>query len=259
MNVSKSIWKLFNRFNRINSRLHQRNYKKLCSDNNGTTQLFNYRKLCSSKEPYLPEMEEITGVYPYVEDQTGHNDVATHTLFKNCTDYHSLSIAKCVSVEEVFTFVKQHINDLEPKHLAQVVLIIKELKSIYNDHYRQPGEVDRFLNKLLEHPEFFQVTSRINSKLNEFDPVCLSYTLYHLCKLDIPVESSLIQGVAMKLRDHLLSDFDLEIASRLVNVVFHENSVRPYYIVLNLIPTIFQYIGRLFQFFCVYFIGGFFR
>lgn len=244
MNVSKSIWKLFNKFNRINTRLHQRTYKKLCGDTLGLTQTFNHRKLCFSNEPYLPEIEEITGIYPYVESQTGHNDVATHLLFNNSTDPHSLSIAKCVSLEEVFTFVKHHINHLEPKHLAQAVLIIKELKTIYNDHYRQPGEVDKFLNKLLEHPEFFQITTTIESKLNEFDPVCLSYTLYHLCKLDIPVESSLIQGVALKLRDLVLSDFDLEVASRLINVVFYENSVRPYYVVLNLIPTIFQYIGK---------------
>lgn len=244
MNVSKSIWKLFNKFNSINSRLHQRNYKKLCGDTFGSTHPFNPRKLCSSNELYLPEVEEITGIYPYVAGQTGHNDVATHTLFKNSTDHHSLSIAKCVSVEEVFTFVKRHLSHLEPKHLAQVVLIIKELKSIYNDHYRQPGEVDKFLNKLLEHPEFVQVTNTIENKLNQFDPVCLSYTLYHLYKLDIPVESCLIQGVAIKLRDHLLNDFDLESASRLLNVVYCENSIRPYYIVLNLIPTIFQYIGK---------------
>ncbi|XP_066245692.1 FAST kinase domain-containing protein 1, mitochondrial [Euwallacea similis] len=184
------------------------------------------------------EVEEITGVYPHIEPF-----FARGALFANENDIYAKEIEKCASVKEVFTFIKGNIHNVSHQNLAQIVSVLYDLKTIFSYHYEEEeSSKGVFFKKLLEHQEFYILTEAIQAKIEEYEPIPLSYTLLHLNKLGLSEGSNLIQNMALKLRDHLLDNFSLSIAAKLIRVIFNENSVRPYYIIIDLIPKVFQQI-----------------
>lgn len=206
------------------------------------------KKFCSYNSSNITEIEEVTGVYPYGDNQPlSGAGVAMSVLFKNNSDPKIAEIEKCASVEEVFTFVRDNINKLNYEHLSQIVLTLYELQSIFIFQYEEDDSFEfrrNFYKKLLEHKEFYMVTTALENALYSFDPLFLSYTILYLNRLGVPEESHLIQDMAVKLRDHLLENFCLDIVTRLIRVIFLENSVRPFYMIIDLIPKIFNQIGK---------------
>lgn len=194
------------------------------------------------------DIETITGIYPYTDDQcVSQSDLTRRVLFQDNPDEKSLEISKCVSVEDVFKFVRTNEAVLDYKYLAQVVLALHDLQAIFIYQYEKEDEdANRaiFFNKLLEHKELYMVFDAIRRNLASFEPQFLSYTIIHLNKLGLSEENELIQAIALQLRDHLLQNFSLSIASRLLKVIFLENSIRPIYIAQDLIPDVFRHIGK---------------
>ncbi|XP_066145729.1 FAST kinase domain-containing protein 1, mitochondrial isoform X2 [Euwallacea fornicatus] len=241
MNVPKTLFKIYKIVHYINSStLHNRRLSyqmaQSISPLKWKEQKLGEKTVLFRKYSNISEVEEITGVYPHTEPYFA-------TLFANEDDIYAKEIKKCASVEEVFTFIKGNIHKVSHQNLTQIVSVLYDLKTIFNYHYGEhESSKDLFFKKLLEHQEFYILTEAIQANIEEYEPVSLSYTLLHLNKLGLSEGSNLIQNIALKLRDHLLDNFSLSIATRLIRVIFNENSVRPYYIVIDLIPKIFQQI-----------------
>nr|XP_023011925.1 FAST kinase domain-containing protein 1, mitochondrial isoform X2 [Leptinotarsa decemlineata] len=112
-------------------------------------------------------------------------------------------------------------------------------------HRSREEGLNFFFKDLHNHKEFTELLQAVSKHSMDFDSVLLSYLLPYLQKLDVSVESELIQSLSLKLRDELVQDFCLEKCSRLLRVIFTDNSVRPYYISLNLIPKVCQLIDEV--------------
>ncbi|KAH1026677.1 FAST kinase domain-containing protein 1, mitochondrial isoform X1 [Dendroctonus ponderosae] len=193
----------------------------------------------------IPEVDEITGIYPYTDDKgLNQSDLTRKILFQDNPDGKSLEISKCASVEDVFKFVRTNNGALDYKYLSQIVLALYDLQTIFIYQYEKDEDASReiFFKKLLEHKELYMVFDAIKNNLASFEPQFLSYTVMHLNKLGLSVENGLIQAIALQLKDHLLRDFSLSIASRLFRVIFLENSIRPFYIAQDLIPHVLRHI-----------------
>ncbi|KAL1506693.1 hypothetical protein ABEB36_006009 [Hypothenemus hampei] len=210
---------------------------------------FQNNQLCLSKSGYFPQtdIDETTNIYPESQ-HLPQSDNTRNKLFVSNEDSVNREIEKCASVEDVFKVVRINVDRLNHRHLAHVILALYELQSIFVQHYEEEDEDQarrRFYKKLLEHNEFFIVTEKIISQLDSSDSKYLGCIIYYLTKLGVKESSQLIQDCAIKLRDHLLNEFSLSSASQLLRVVFQENSVRPYYIVSDLIPKVFQQIDSI--------------
>ncbi|CAH1124143.1 unnamed protein product [Ceutorhynchus assimilis] len=209
------------------------------------------KKLCYFNKN--SEMEEITGIYPYQEFQPlSKSEIVRALLFENSTDPVISEIEKCASIEEIFNFIQTNIDHLNYKHLTQIVITFSDLQDIFINHLIGDDQVEgrveakqQFFSKLLEYKEFYLVTEKIANLLDSYDPLFLSHTLIHLHWLGVSEESCLVQNIAFKLRNILKDGFSLDILVRLVKVIFDENSVRPYYMIIDLIPKVFDEIDKI--------------
>ncbi|XP_050307982.1 FAST kinase domain-containing protein 1, mitochondrial isoform X2 [Anthonomus grandis grandis] len=206
-------------------------------------------KYCSYNNFNITEVEEVTGLYPYSEAPSlSQVDSARSILFETKTDPLIGEISKCVSIEDIFTFLREHSDKLQYYHLTQIVLVLYDLQNIFVSHCSEDTDTDlkeSFFKNLMQHQEFYMLTNEIEKSLDTFNPLFLSYMLFYLNRLGFSVESMLIQKMAFKLKNQLMENFSLDNVTRLIRVVFLENSVRPYYIVMDLIPKIFDQIEQL--------------
>lgn len=185
----------------------------------------------------------------YYNELESENEVlyesAKKLLFPNSTDLIINELNDCASVEQVFNTLRRYDVFLKTEHVTQSILVLKDLQYMCY-HYDNFNEkcLDEFCKNLIANEEFQKLLNRIKENLDIFDPELLSIVLLYLYKLGISVEYELMQLIAYKLRDHLENKFSLEICSRLFRVIFSENSSRPVYISLKIIPVIFDSIGK---------------
>lgn len=255
MNVSKQVFNLCSFCYKTIRVLSKKNYINLTAlstyNFDGLNTRSNLKKKCEykyvSNEFNSTEYETTTDLYPYIENESKlQQEYLWNKLFGNNIDTNSNILSRCASVEEVLQFIKEHPEDLNDKCLTQVILAISNIQTIFFYHMNDEGaRKDDFFKKLLEYREFFTILTCIENKLSCYDPLYLSYAIFHLHKLGVPIENNFMQSMAVQLKNHLEENFSLEIAANLFKTIFTENSVRPYYIVINLIPTVIQNIGNI--------------
>ncbi|KAJ8944787.1 hypothetical protein NQ318_003655, partial [Aromia moschata] len=176
-------------------------------------------------------------------DQYESFESAREILFKDVNDSIIQELNKCVSVEEVLNLIKIRKDSFDDAHFTQTIFVLKDLQNMCH-HFSSEVTTKKFVENLCNDKEFHGLITSIEEKLNKFDPKYLSYVVLYLNKLGIVVEEQIIQKILLQIRDHLLKHFSLDICSRFLQVLFNENSVRPYYMSLNLIPMVTSHIGE---------------
>lgn len=189
--------------------------------------------------------EELDEDFDVVETEMEHNENVRTIIFKNYQDDIISEINSCVSIEEVLNLVMKYKNIYEDKHAIQSVLVLVDLQNIFNQYNGfNKTAANMFLESLRKNEGFYSLLRCIKNKLDEFDPDYLSYVLFYLNKLGIPMEDKLMQNVALKVRDNLLRNFNLGQCSRFATAIFSENSVRSYYLSLSIVPLVISHIGK---------------
>ncbi|KAG5885899.1 hypothetical protein JTB14_012146 [Gonioctena quinquepunctata] len=196
----------------------------------------NYEINC--RQLYTQKAEDdIEEEYPLLENEPLNQEVK-YILFKNSGDYIINELNDCTSIERICSVLKKYKGSLRPEHITQTVLVLNDLQSIYCEVNSAENPSNVFLSNLYERSEFLDLLNSTSEYLNNFDSCLLSYLLLYLHKLGISVDNELVQRMYVKLRDQLLEDFSLDRCAKLLKVIFAENSVRPYYVSLSLIPKI---------------------
>ncbi|KAF7283270.1 hypothetical protein GWI33_001040 [Rhynchophorus ferrugineus] len=255
MNISKHLVNLCGLCYKTRRVLSKKSYINLAAlDTYNSDGLFSkstFKEKCkykfSSTEFTSTDYEATTDLYPYIDSEPNfQQEYSWSKLFGNDTDISSNILSKCASVEEVLQFVKEHPDYLTDKCLTQVILAMSNIQTIYFYHMNDEGaRRDDFFKKLLEYKEFYTIVSSIEKKLSTYNPLYLSYAIFHLRKLGVPVENNFMQSMAVQIKNNLEENFSLEIAANLFKTIFVENSVRPCYIVINLLPVVVQHIDKI--------------
>ncbi|CAH1976025.1 unnamed protein product [Acanthoscelides obtectus] len=178
---------------------------------------------------------------------TDHTDVelVKDALFKHSKDDVIQKLNNCASIEEALTVFHMQTVPYSIEHIAQTILVLVDIQTMFF-HYSRPSQQarDKFINDLLANKEFTVFLKHVEDNVHTFPTNILSYVLYYLNKLGLKTDSSLIQSLAVELRDHLKLKLDVSHCAKLFKVIFAENSIRPYYISLPLIPSVINLIGR---------------
>ncbi|KAJ8922495.1 hypothetical protein NQ315_007523 [Exocentrus adspersus] len=189
--------------------------------------------------------DELYEDLPIPETETEHTEYTRNIIFKNSEDDIIKGLNSCVSIEEVLNVVEKYVNVFEDKHAVQTILVLRHLQKIFNQYNDFSNKSDVFLESIKRDERFKTLLGCINSKVDDFNPDYLSYILLYLNKLGFPLEDSLIQTLVLKVRQHLLNDFDIAHCSRFLTTVFYESpSIRPYYFALPLIPLTVGHIEQ---------------
>ncbi|CAG9819769.1 unnamed protein product [Phaedon cochleariae] len=198
------------------------------------------------RQTHTESEEDETENYPLLEtEQYDQEERVKNMLFKNSDDIIIKELNNCASVEGVWRIMEKYRLKYNEEHLAQTILVLKDLQNMYS--LLKPLEMnvsEEFLSNLYKYPEFNKLLSIIQECLSNFDSTHLSYILLYLYKMGISVETELMQSIATHIRDDLCKNFAIDKCSKLLRVLFSENSVRPYYVALHLIPEIFNFIGK---------------
>ncbi|KAJ8982983.1 hypothetical protein NQ317_001423 [Molorchus minor] len=196
-------------------------------------------KVCSKSLHTDDENEELSDDFPTLEmDQFDQFQTARDVLFKNSKDWVVNNLNRCASVEELFNVVNDNIDIFEDAHITQTILVLRDLQNMCH-YYSSDISPKKFLNNLNDDHNFHRILKLIETRIDTFDPQYLSVLFLYLKKLGIAVEEPFMQTISLKLRDHLLNAF----CWICVLDFYSENSVRPYYMSLNLVPTILAQIG----------------
>lgn len=189
--------------------------------------------------------EELDEDFVVAGNEIEHSENVRNVIFKNYQDDIISELKSCVSVEQLLNLVMKYKNIYEDKHITQTILVLTDLQKIF---YQYNGcnktETNMFFASLRRNEGFSSLLLCVKNKLDDFDPEYLSYVLYYLNKLGIPMENELLQNVALKVRNNLLKNFNLDQCARFATAIFFENSVRPYYLSLPIIPLIISHIGK---------------
>lgn len=177
-----------------------------------------------------------------------HN-YARDLLYKNSRDVLLQRIYKCASIQELFKVFKSSSKDFNCHHITQTVLVLHDFKKIYQSiHSSNVTELEKssiqFLNKLEQNRHFTDFLNLIDKKINQFGYTTLSYTMLYLNKLGLKVSSPTIQLLTQTLEKSLLVKFLISPASRYLQTAFSEVNLRSYYMSQNLIPLVFNEIGK---------------
>lgn len=170
---------------------------------------------------------------------------AKHMLYVGSSDLIINELNNCASVDQVLSSIKRYEPFLKPDHMTQAILVLKDLQDMcYRYNNFSERALNKFVQDLTNNEQFKRLLELIKHNLDKFDEKLLSYVLLYLFKLGMSADDEFIQQIAYKLKDSLTIKFSLDICARLLSVIFSERSVRPYYISLNLIPTIIKSIGK---------------
>lgn len=180
-----------------------------------------------------------------MNDQFEHYQFARHLLFKNSTDEIMVKLNECASVEDVMNILDKYENVFTPDHMTQTILVLTDLQNgfYYFNGFRKKSLQD-FIGKLESSDGFKKLLNLIRTNLDVFTVDLLSDIFLFIHKLGISPESDLMQKIGMKLCTNLKNDFRLDICAKFLTVIFKENSIRPYYISLELLPQIIAAIGK---------------
>lgn len=163
-------------------------------------------------------------------------------LFPHTSDGLILRLNNCASIEEVLDLFNSNQQFFNAEHFTQVIMVLRDIQ-IISKLYNQCNH-KTFGEKLLKNDHFIKLYQAIDQHLDKFDQTLLGHLLFNLNRLGVPMEHEFMQKLAMKLRDSLKNSFNISNCAQLFSAVFTENSVRPYYIVLDLIPKVTSYIGK---------------
>ncbi|KAJ8931919.1 hypothetical protein NQ314_015117 [Rhamnusium bicolor] len=187
--------------------------------------------------------EELFENFPILETEKFERHIRS-SLLKN-SDKIIQELSRCTLAEEVLSLVKKYINVYESNHVLQTIFVLRDMQIVFERCHGLSGtKSNKFIEHLYKNEEFDCLLSFIDNNLNSFEPECLSYMLLYLNKLGISIEDHLMQAISLRVRNHLLDNFSLDECSRFLEVIFTENSVRPYYMTLNIIPTITSQIDK---------------
>nr|CAH7738645.1 unnamed protein product [Callosobruchus chinensis] len=177
-------------------------------------------------------------------EQTGV-ELVKDALFKDSKDDIIQKLKSCASIEEALTVFHLQSIHHNVDHIAQTILVMVDVQTMFF-HYSSTTQQSRenFINNLLVNTDFITFLKVVEANVHNFPTQTLSYVLFYLTKLGLKADSMLIQLLSVELSNHLKENFNISYCDKLFRVIFSENSVRPYYISLPLIPSVISLIGK---------------
>lgn len=198
------------------------------------------RSLYSDSEEFVFNDDEILEIEHFEKI-----DGARNLLFRDSDDIIINKLNNSASVEDVMNILDQYEISFNPEHITQTVLVLRDLQKAfyYFNGFKKKSIWD--FNESLKHSEgFHKLHTLIKNKLDCFNGVQLSYLFFYIHKLGFLAEDDLMQNIALKLRNGLRKDFRLDICAKLLMVIFHERSMRPFYISLEFLPDVISAMGK---------------
>lgn len=181
-----------------------------------------------------------------------------HTLYPNSADPTIHVLNNCASVREVLDFTKKYDQSLSNTHLTQTVLVLWDLQnmfyhvSLYNDPLSFTGPVtlnemrNNYLNKLKVDADFLKIMELIIKKRDELNLEQLSYIFLHLHLMGFNVKEHVMQVLIEEFRRKFTCDNkNLGNVSRYVTALRSTKDLGFFYIVKDVVPFIFDQIGKL--------------
>lgn len=202
----------------------------------------NYQKrVYSASEGY--EIDEYEVFLTNEQFEKYHN--FRNLLFKDSSDRILMKLNNSACVEDVMNIVKEYHKDFKPEHMTQTILVLTDLQTgfYYCNGFCKKSLQD-FTERLQSLEGFQTLVEIIQSNLDAFDVDLLSDIFLFINKLGILPEEDIIQEIALKLKNHLRSEFNLGICAKLLTVIFKERSIRPFNISLEFLPKIISAIGK---------------
>lgn len=169
---------------------------------------------------------------------------AKNLLFKNSDDMLISKLNDSACLEDIMNIIIQDGSNFKPEHIMQTVLVLRDLQKgfyIYNNYNKKL--LQDFNNKMQSSEGFQILRTHIQNNMHNLNSYLLSYILLFFNKLGVDVVDDLMQDMALCIRNDLRKTFNMEVCSRLLIVIFQENSIRPYNISLELLPKIISSIG----------------
>lgn len=195
---------------------------------------------------YSTENDEELEDYSLIEtDALDIMEQTKYILFKDSKDNVINELNGCNNMEDVWNTLNAHKNNLNDEQLTQSVLVLKDIQIKFcKVNSKRINPSFEFLNQLKNSKEFDGLISTIMSSIENFNTNYLSFVFLYLQRIGMNIEEEPMLMIGQKLKNDLEQEFDLSVCSRFLKVIFLENSVRPYYMSLNLIPKIIEALGK---------------
>lgn len=195
-------------------------------------------------ESDVEDMSHFDGVGVYEENPVYSRDL----IYPNSTDSLIQKINESTSIQEVLALVRDNEASINTEQITQATVVTWDLlKILYHINGISPVKYNNldntFVRQLHENPEFQKLISLIQVKLESFDVYSLSYVLLSLRKLGLDIKCDLLQLIVQKAAEQLKESFEVSAASRFLVAIFSEPRLPSYFVVQDVIPEVFNFIG----------------
>lgn len=189
------------------------------------------------------------------------NDLTINKQSLEEMDVISETINNSTSIEEVLNTVASNQESIKSSHLTEAVHILciyqKSFCKMNGYHYplrvqtfnMLPDHIRNFIIDLQRSDNFKLLLNMIETSYKDMDIKSLTNNLLNLIKLGLSVKDNLPQLLIKEFQSRFNNgDYTLNSIATFTTVIFMETDLYSYYMVKDVIPTIYSSIGKIIKF-----------
>ena len=183
-----------------------------------------------------------------------------HLLYPNSEDYHIKELNNSTAIQDVFTFIKTHENDMNGQLVSQSVLVLWDLQNIYykvnamNLHpspiisaLLNPHEVIKnYVVEVSAHEDFERLLNFVNKCYWDLSVDELTAVLLYLNKMGVSLHHEVMQNIICRceaMLDDSVEQFTLAALSRFTLTIHSKAGLWPVMISRKTLPYIVSSMG----------------